>query len=85
VNVTFLFLINAGRVPVSILHVFSWSLDSLALRAAAFHLAVRAGGALRAAFFQLAVGAGVAHLAAAFLLAVRGGVARAAQLLFILP
>jgi hypothetical protein len=48
VNVTFLFLINAGRVPVSILHVFSWSLDSLALRAAAFQLAVR-GGVARAA------------------------------------
>jgi hypothetical protein len=69
VNVTFLFLINAGRVPVSILHVFSWSLDSLALRAAFFQLAVRAGGAHSAQlFFSLPWGQGLHTLQLLFCL-----------------
>ena len=60
------------------------SLPWVALRAAAFQLAVGAGGAVHAAAFQLAVGAGVALHAAVFHLAVRTRVATT-QWLFSFP
>ena len=53
-----------------------WAL--VALRAVAFHLAVRAGGARRAVLLQLAMGAPVAFYAVLLHLAVRTRIARRA-------